>query len=79
MRPMEEGKPLHGELVRLAPRSEPNLYDVEVLHDARAAITPTDDVDRAEPSADRRGPAQVATDEYRRGWSRLFAKRSPAN
>ena len=30
-----EGEPIHGELVRLSPRDEPNLYDVEVLHDAR--------------------------------------------
>jgi hypothetical protein len=79
MRPMEEGKPLHGELVKLAPRAEPHLYDVEVLHDARVR---SDDVEPSErqaarPAEKERGrPAQVATDDYRRGWSRLFAKKS---
>ena len=76
MRPMEEGKPLHGELVKLAAREEPDLYDVEVLHDARAPRTGTDDVVQADASGDRKGPAQVATDDYRRGWSRLFGKRA---
>ncbi len=65
-----EGAPIHGELVRLSPREEPNLYDVDVLHDAR----PTD----ARPEArepDGAGPAQVASSAYRKGWDRLFKKR----
>ena len=62
----EEGKPLHGELVRLEAREdEPLLFDVETIHPAPAAPT-------------RAGPAQVASDAYRAGWDRLFAKRRPA-
>jgi hypothetical protein len=59
MRPLDEGKPIHGEVVRLRPRSEsPALFDVEVQHDARAAIG---------------RPAKVATDRYRKGWDSIWA------
>lgn len=57
----EEGKPIHGDLVRLSPREEPMLYDVETLHEA--------------PKTERTGPAQVASEAYRVGWDRLFAKK----
>ncbi len=61
MRPLDEGKPIHGEVVRLRPREEsPVLFDVEVQHDAR-------------PSTGR--PAKVATEEYRRGWESIWAKK----
>jgi len=61
MRPLDEGKPIHGEVVRLAPRDDsPLLFDVEVEHDAR---TP----------AGR--PAKVATEDYRRGWESIWAKK----
>lgn len=60
-----EGEPIHGELVRLSPRDEPNLYDVEVLHDAR----------RSEArDSEAAGPAQVASSAYRKGWDRLFKR-----
>ncbi|MCB9596912.1 MAG: hypothetical protein H6719_29585 [Sandaracinaceae bacterium] len=55
----EEGKPVHGDLVKLTPRDEPQLYDVETLHEA--------------PTPTRSGPAQVSSDAYRAGWDRLFA------
>jgi hypothetical protein len=71
MRKAQEGQPIHGELVKLSPRETPLLYDVEVLHDGRAADA------ELEP---RGRPAQVATKKYRDGWDRLFArKRSAAN
>jgi hypothetical protein len=63
MRPLDEGKPIHGEVVRLTPREEsPVLFDVEVQHDAR-------------PSTGR--PAKVATEEYRKGWESIWAKSRP--
>lgn len=67
-----EGKPITGELVRLSPREEPMLFDVDVLYDGRAEEPPEDDGG---------GPAQVATDAYRKGWDRLFKKsrRASAN
>lgn len=66
VRPLENGKPIHGEVVRLTPREEsPLLFDVDVQHDAGSA------------SLGR--PAKVATDKYRSGWDSIWAKApSPA-
>jgi hypothetical protein len=66
VRPIKDGQPLQGgELVRLEPRTDaPCVCDVHVLHEApRAAATSP-----AAPS----GPAQVATDDYRLNWDRVF-------
>jgi hypothetical protein len=71
MRKAQDGQPIHGELVKLTPRGVPHLYDVEVVHDARAA----DDDDESEA---RGRPAQVATKAYRDGWDRLFARKRRA-
>jgi len=61
IRPLDDGKPIHGEVVRLAPRPEsPLLFDVEVEHGARSP-------------AGR--PAKVATEDYRRGWESIWAKK----
>ena len=61
MRPLDEGKPIHGEVVRLRPREEsPVLFDVEVEHDARTSTG---------------RPAKVATDQYRKGWESIWAKK----
>jgi len=68
LREAEEGKPLHGELVKLSRRPEhPLLFDVNVLHDATPA---------REKTGERSGPAQVATDAYREGWEIIFGQRS---
>lgn len=57
----EEGKPIHGDLVRLSPRDEPLLFDVETVHEA--------------PRRDAGGPAKVTSPSYRDGWDRVFAKK----
>ncbi len=64
VRPARDGQPLAGqELVRLRPRVEsPLVCDVEVLYSSRDSAS-SKDLDR---------PAQVATDEYRRNWDRIF-------
>jgi len=63
LREVEEGKPLHGELVKLSRRSEhPLLFDVNVLHDSTPRLS------------QRSGPAQVATDAYREGWETIFGE-----
>jgi hypothetical protein len=63
MRPLDQGKPIHGEVVRLLPREEsPALFDVEVQHDAR-------------PPTGR--PAKVASEQYRKGWESIWAKKRP--
>jgi hypothetical protein len=72
IRPAREGEPIAGrELVRLKPLSEDAaVCEVEVLHapagDAPAPSLPGDGA-KAGP-----GPAQVATDTYRKNWSAVF-------
>jgi hypothetical protein len=64
LRAAQEGKPIHGELVRLSPRDEhPQLFDVEVV------------VPRPREAGARKGPAKVASDDFRSGWERTFSKK----
>lgn len=65
LRAMREGRPIHGEIVRLRQRAEhERLFDVEVLVPAP---------ERPERLA--KGPPQVATNAYREGWDRIFGPR----
>jgi hypothetical protein len=65
LRPLREGRPIDGEVVSLHPRKDmPLLCDVNVeLADTRRGTSD--------------GPAQVATDDYRRGWDAIWG-RTPA-
>jgi hypothetical protein len=68
LRPVQEGKPIHGEVVKLSPRKEHDrLFDVEVL------------VPRAETQAGaprgHAGPALVANEAYRENWEAIFGPR----
>ena len=70
--PLREGAPIRGEVVSLKPRpSFPLLCDVQTLYkppqSAAAADKPA-----ARP-APRKGPAQVATDEYRSNWDSIWS------
>ena len=61
LRELENGKPIHGEVVRLERRIEhPLLFDVETVTALPA------------PAGARSGPAQVATEEYRAHWDAIF-------
>ena len=76
VRPLREGVPITGEVVKLRPRENcPVLCDVEVQLAAQKIPS-----DRQLPAADtshaRTGPAQVATDEYRKNWDAIWS-RSP--
>lgn len=64
VRPLEDGKPITGEVVKLKPRDEAGrVCDVEVLVPrASSGQRPTS-----------KGPAQVASPDYRDNWSRIFA------
>lgn len=67
IRPVQEGKPLQGEMVKLSPRKDhEQLFDVEVLVSKEEALGTT-----------RRstGPAQVATAAYRSNWDAIFGER----
>lgn len=70
VRPMREGKSLHGgEVVSLTPRADaPAVCDVEV-HATLPASAP-EPAGADSPSSGR--PAQVASDDYRRNYGRIF-------
>jgi hypothetical protein len=76
VRPAKEGQPLNGgELVKLDPRPEaPCICDVQVLHEGNRDAEGSSET--RELSIGR--PAQVATDDYRLNWDRVFggAKRT---
>jgi hypothetical protein len=66
IRPVKDGRPLSGELVKLKPREESErLFDVEVVA-SRQEI--------AEMTRGHAGPAQVATDAYRENWEAVFGR-----
>jgi hypothetical protein len=72
VRRLEQGKPIHGEVVRLRPREQsPLVCDVEVEVPAPA---------RQEAPALTSGPAQVATESYRKNWDAIYgAGRKPGS
>ena len=61
--PLKEGAPIHGEVVQLKPRPNSPLCDVEVHVPAPAR------------AADTHGPAQVATDSYRKNWDQVYRRK----
>lgn len=64
IRNIEEGRPIHGEVVKLKPRKDQErLFDVEVL-------VPREQVRPA--ALGHPGPAQVASSAYRRNWEAIF-------
>lgn len=71
MEPLEEGRPIHGEVVRLHPREEfPLLCDVEVQYQPKQAVAADEPASPA-----RSGPPQVASERYRDNWELIWAKR----
>lgn len=79
VRPVEEGKPLAGDLISLRPREEsPALFNV-VTHYRKPD---RDGAEAAEsgPTSQKRprsGPAQVSTEGYRAGWNSIWGKKKP--
>ena len=76
LQPLREGVPIQGEVVSLRPRENcPVLCDVDVLYTPPAVAKPA-------PSARagterRKGPAQVATDDYRDNWDSIWNSKKP--
>ena len=61
LQPLVEGKPITGEVISMKQREDvPFLFDVETQVSAEA------------PAPETNGPAQVATDSYRRGWDAIW-------
>jgi hypothetical protein len=77
VRPLREGVPITGEVVKLRPREIcPILCDVEV--ELAAKELPKDRQVPALEASARSGPAQVATDQYRKNWDAIWsASRAP--
>jgi len=74
VRPLQEGKPLAGEIVKLRPRQgQPRICDVETqlseseLERARGT---------ARPRLGHAGPPRVSSDAYRANWDAIY--RSPS-
>ncbi|MBX3264403.1 MAG: hypothetical protein KIS78_37545 [Labilithrix sp.] len=66
LRSLEEGRPITGEVLTLAPRKDnPRVCDV------KESFVPGD----ATAPAKTKGPAQVATQAYRDNWEEVFARR----
>jgi hypothetical protein len=65
LRPLQSGKPIDGEVVSLSPRKDaPLLFDVKSELPSPYPARPTSD-----------GPAQVATEAYRKGWDAMWGRR----
>lgn len=67
VRPLEEGKPIEGEVVGMHQRKEhPFLFDVKTQFDPR-------DLPEGRRGTSV-GPAQVASDAYREGWEAIWGQ-----
>jgi hypothetical protein len=87
LRPMREGQPIHGEVVRLTQREEhAMLFDCEVLVPSpprlpakpEAAVAAPSEAKAQEPSAvPHKGPPRVTNDAYRGGWDLIFGRKRP--
>jgi len=90
MRPLEDGRPLDGEVVRVSGTHPdcPFLYEVDTEFCTSEATTPADraSTEKAPPppaataTARSAGPPQVASAAYRRNWDAIWnrpTKRGP--
>jgi hypothetical protein len=78
VKPLEEGKPILGEVVRLHPHEAcPLVCDVEV--DVEASVQPDCEPQPAlreqlDAASARKGPAQVASNAYRQNWDAIWSR-----
>lgn len=69
IRPVEAGRPLHGDIVKLKPREKtPQICDVEVTY----AHPRPEGAPAVAPQRTHSGPAKVASPAYRSSWDRIF-------
>jgi hypothetical protein len=81
IRTLKEGRPVHGEVVKLTQRAEhEQFFDVSVLLPALPEGGAAQGAQAAQAAqaaqGERSGPAQVATDAYRANWDTIFGARS---
>jgi len=80
MRPLQEGRPIHGEVVKLTPRPEfPLLFEAQT-EVVTEGTSETPSANEASPKAQRTtdGPAQVASESYRRNWDAIWKRPAKA-
>jgi hypothetical protein len=65
VQPLVEGQPITGEVISMRRRD-----DVPILFDVKTELPPP-----GKPAAAAGGPAQVATESYRRGWDAIWGRR----
>jgi hypothetical protein len=71
IRPLEEGKPLQGEVVELVQRGDTQLFDVTVRFSPDA---PPEEPAPASETTARGRPARVASEDYRRNWDTIWRR-----
>jgi hypothetical protein len=69
MRPLKEGRPIDGEVISLSARK-----DLPFLYDVKTELADPNGESRRRPTSD--GPAQIATEEYRKGWDAIWGRPS---
>ena len=73
LRALEEGRPIVGEIVTLAPRKDnPRVCDVKDSYRAPSSAAATTALALA-----HKGPAKISTEAYRDGWDEIFGKKPP--
>jgi hypothetical protein len=73
LRPMREGQPIHGDVVKLTQREEHALlFDCEVLVPSAKPQEPAPPAPKQLP---HKGPPRVTSDAYRGGWDAIFGGR----
>ena len=77
VRRLEQGRPIHGDVVKLHPRTEcPLVCDVETQ--VKRPASPSERPETSKPAREgraRTGPAQVASSSYRRNWDAIFDRK----
>ena len=81
VRRLEQGKPIHGEVVRLRPREQfPMICDVEVEMPAPGQSSGQSPSGQSPSGQSSQGaattgrPAQVATETYRKNWDAIYGR-----
>jgi hypothetical protein len=68
--PLTEGKPITGEVISMRRRKDlPFLFDVKTEIESSGSGSDSETTD---------GPAQVATDSYRKGWDAIWGRKRRA-
>lgn len=70
IKPLEEGKPIQGEVVQMTQRGSSPLFDIDVQ-------VPDPSPNRKPASLKAKGGGQVANETYRKNWDSIWKRRKP--